>query len=68
MSFVRNSRVLSVPVGLHVGGETDHTVLLEATAEGILFVVSLALILPEAQGRIQLIQFVLPSAKKRRVS
>jgi hypothetical protein len=33
---MRDSRVSCVPVGLQVGGETDHTVLLEATAEGIL--------------------------------
>jgi hypothetical protein len=52
--------VLSVPVGLHVGREADHTGLLEATAEGILFIISLALILPEAPGRIRLIQVVLP--------
>lgn len=41
--FLRSNRFLDiggkltlVPVGLHVGGETDHTVLLEVTAEGIL--------------------------------
>lgn len=29
-----------VPVGLHVGGQTDHTVFLEVAAEGILFTLS----------------------------
>ena len=56
---------MSIPVGLQVGRETDHTGLLEATGEGILFVVSLALILPEAYsvdpGRP-------PSLKKTRVA
>lgn len=42
--FVRVSRILSVPVGLHVGREADHTALLEATAEGILLVVVLAML------------------------
>lgn len=44
LSFVRVSRMMVVPVGLHVGREADHTALLEATAEGILLVVTLAML------------------------
>ena len=59
LSFVRDSRYLIVPVGLQVGREADHTALFEATAEGILLVVSLALI-PIIPPRFVSIQIFLP--------